>query len=60
MGEAPPAPLIDVERLGEYDAMVIMRSRTEELGFVLRKDMPEEAFARCCQRLRELTLGEKT
>jgi hypothetical protein len=55
MAEELP-PLVDVKLLGEYDAMVIMRSKTEELAFVMRNDMPKEAFAECCQRLRELTM----
>lgn len=52
-------PLIDANLLGEYDAMVVMRSKTTELAFVLRKDMPQEAFIQCCERLRELVLEGK-
>lgn len=50
--------IIDVGLLGDYDAMVVMRSKDRELGFVIRRDMPEEGFIRACQKLRELVFAE--
>lgn len=49
-------PLVNAALLGNHDAMVIMRSKTTELCFLMRRDMTEEAFIACCKRLRELTL----
>lgn len=46
--------LIDISHLGDYDAMLVMRSKTKELAFVMRDDMPEEAFIQSCVALRKL------
>lgn len=51
------SPVIPLEYLGEYDAMVVMRSKDKELCFVLRRDMPDEGFAQTCAKLRKLVLG---
>lgn len=49
-------PVIPLAYLGDFDAMVVMRSKDKEMAFVMRRDMPEEAFAQVCARLRELVL----
>ena len=51
-------PLIDASILGGQDAMVVMRSKDKELCFVMRVDLPDEAFVRSCQALRLMVLGQ--
>lgn len=48
-------PLIDVAHLGDFDAMVVIRSKTKELAFVMRSDMSDEVFIQMVRKLRDVT-----
>lgn len=57
--DIPAEKIVPLEFLGDQDAMVVMRSKDDELAFVFRWDMPEDGYIKSCVRLRELMIARK-
>ena len=52
----PGLPAIDVALLGNYDAMVVIRTKDAELAFLMKREMSEDDFRASCEALRRAVL----